>query len=154
MLRKKIMYDLVDFQRKGVNWVKHLPAYSRVLNEDPKEVLNWMSPFEVYYGRKSNRVIHPLAGYPSNVNSERSTNDPQTNLPSLKQRLRFEEKKRRQRQMAQKATEHCNQRMIQRASKQNPPSVYHVNDAVLITVKDSAHRVSKRYWVFGKQESH
>lgn len=49
--------------------------------------------------------------------------------------------------MAQKATEHCNQRMIQRASKQNPPSVYHVDDAVLIKVKDGAHRVSKRYRV-------
>lgn len=25
-LRKKIMYGLVKFQRKGVNWVKHLPV--------------------------------------------------------------------------------------------------------------------------------
>lgn len=49
VLRKKIMYDLVNFQQRGVNWVKHLPAYSRVLNEDPKEVLNWMSPFVSKY---------------------------------------------------------------------------------------------------------
>lgn len=92
------MYDLVNCencQRKGVNWVKHLPSYSRVRNEDRKEVLSRMSPFDVYYGRKSNMVIHPLEGSPSSVIGEQSTNDPQSNLPSLKQRLRFEEKQRR-----------------------------------------------------------
>lgn len=72
------MYDLVNCQRKEVNWVKHLPSYSPVLNEDPKEVLSWMSPFEVYYGRKSNMVIHPLVGSPSSVIDEQSTNDPQS----------------------------------------------------------------------------
>lgn len=95
VLRKKIMYDLVNFQRKGVNLVKYLPSYSRVLNEDPKEVLNWISPL----GRNSNRVMHPLTGSPSNVVSERSTNEPQSKLPSLKHQT--------QRQMAKKATEHC-----------------------------------------------
>lgn len=89
-----------------------MPSYSPVLNEDPKEVLSWMSPFEVYYGRKSNMVIHPLVGSPSSVIDEQSTNDPQSHLPSLKQRLRFEENQRRQRQTAKKATEHCHKRMI------------------------------------------
>lgn len=143
VLRKKIMYDLVTCQRNGVNWVKHLQSYSRVLNEDPKEVLSWMSPFEVYYGRKSNMVMLPLAGSPSSVIAEQSTNDPQSTLSSLKQQRRFEEKRRRQRQMAKKANEHCSKRMIWHASKKNPPSVYHVSETVLVRVKNGAHRVSK-----------
>lgn len=45
--------------------------------------------------------------------------------------------------MAKKATEHCSKRTIWHASKQNPPSIYHVIEAVLVKVKDGAHRVSK-----------
>ena len=74
----------------------------------------------------------PLVGSPSSVTGEQSTNDPQSNLPSLRQRLRFEEKRRRLRQMAKKATEHCSNLMIRRASKKNPPSVYHVGETVLV----------------------
>lgn len=84
-LRKKIIYDLVKFQGNGVNWVKHLPVYSRVLNEDLKEVLGWTSPFEVYYGRKNNGIRHPLCGSPSSVRKEsvriqHSTRDIERNL--------------------------------------------------------------------------
>lgn len=49
--------------------------------------------------------------------------------------------------MAKKATEHCTKQMIWHASKQNPPSVYHVIEAVLVKVKDGAHWVSKGYRV-------
>lgn len=91
-------------------------------------------------------VMHPLVGSPSSVIGEQSTNDPQSNLPSLNQRLRFEEKQGRQRQMAKKATEHCHKQMIRHASKKNPPSVYHISKTVLVIVKDGAHLASKKYW--------
>jgi len=41
---------------KGINWEKNLPSYCRILNEEKKEELGWLSPFEAYYGRKSNTV--------------------------------------------------------------------------------------------------
>ena len=53
-LRDKMMFDLLAMKGKGINWAKNLPRYCRVLNEEKKEELGWLSPFEVYYGRKSN----------------------------------------------------------------------------------------------------
>ena len=44
--------------RRGVNWAKSLPNYARMLNEDAREELGWKSPFEIYYGRKSNVLRH------------------------------------------------------------------------------------------------
>ena len=48
-LREKMTYD---FLRKGVNWMKELPIYQRVLNEEPKEVLKYNFAFQVYYAQK------------------------------------------------------------------------------------------------------
>ena len=48
---------MVKLKNKGVNWVKNVPDYMRVLNELAREELGWQSPFEVYYGRKSNFVV-------------------------------------------------------------------------------------------------
>ena len=53
--RKSGLLENVDFLRmskKGVNWMKELPIYQRVLNEEPKEVLKYKSAFQVYYARK------------------------------------------------------------------------------------------------------
>ena len=38
--------------KKGLNWAKALPEYQKILNEEPKEVLRYKSPFEVYFARK------------------------------------------------------------------------------------------------------
>lgn len=122
--------------------VRHRPIYSRVLNEDPKEVLDWMTPFEIYYGRKSNRIMHPLSGSPSSIRKE-YLNKPLSE-PSLEQRLQFRSKQKKCRRQAQKANEFCNKRMIRLKSKQNPPSVYPVGEAVLVRVKDQG---SRRYRV-------
>lgn len=51
-LRSKMEYDLLKMGKKGLNWAKALPDYQRILNEDPKEVLKYKSPFEVYFARK------------------------------------------------------------------------------------------------------
>lgn len=137
---------MVNFDKNGVNWVKQLPVYARILNEDTKEALKWMSPFEVYYGRKSNRVRHSLLESPSSVDTE-FVNTRQCTEPSMRQREIFEAKQKKVREMAKRATKQFNERMIRHASKQSPPSVYNVNDAVLVRVKDGAHRVSKRFIV-------
>ena len=48
---------MVKLKNKGVNWVEKLLNYIRVLNQLAREQLGWESPFEVYYGRKSNFVV-------------------------------------------------------------------------------------------------
>ena len=48
---------MVKLKNKGVNWVKNVANYMRVLNELAREELGWQSPFEVYYGRKSHLVV-------------------------------------------------------------------------------------------------
>ena len=50
------MYDLLAMKGRGINWAKNLPSYCRMPNEETKKELGWLSPFEVYYGRKSNIV--------------------------------------------------------------------------------------------------
>ena len=56
-LGNKLHYDMVKLKNKGVNWVKNLPNYMRVLNELTREELGWQSPFEMCYGRNSNFVV-------------------------------------------------------------------------------------------------
>ena len=56
-LRKKIMYDFINLGKKDVNWASNLASYNRILNEESKEELGWKSPFEVYFGRKSNILV-------------------------------------------------------------------------------------------------
>ncbi|XP_068726537.1 KRAB-A domain-containing protein 2-like [Montipora capricornis] len=55
-LRDKMMFHLLTTKGIGIDWAKTLPRYCKVLNEEKKEQLGWLSPFEVYYGRKSNVV--------------------------------------------------------------------------------------------------
>ena len=53
-LRAKMEYDLNKMGRTGVNWVKQLPLYQQILNNDPKEVIAYKTPFEIYFARKCN----------------------------------------------------------------------------------------------------
>ena len=57
-LREKMAYDLQRMAKKGVNWVKKLPVYQRILNKDPKEVLKYRTAFQVYCARKPVLHIH------------------------------------------------------------------------------------------------
>ena len=51
------MYDFINLGKKGVNWASNLASNNRILNEESKEELGWKSPFEVYFGRKSNILV-------------------------------------------------------------------------------------------------
>ena len=79
-LRNKIHYDMVKLNSKGVNWVKSLPRYATILNEGAREELGWKSPFEIYYGRKSNAILNEQTE--SLTNNE--TQVTKTMLPSKK----------------------------------------------------------------------
>ena len=55
-LRSKMEYDLQKIGQDGVNWAKQLPLYQRILNNDPKEVMAYKTPFEIYFARKCNAL--------------------------------------------------------------------------------------------------
>ena len=80
-----------------------MPNYARVMNLDKKEVLSWMSPFEVYYGRKNNiRTLHL-----SSNTGDASTGSVSDAVPEdLEQNMsKFEQNRRKIRRRASKATE-------------------------------------------------
>ena len=43
-------------KNNGVNWAKELENYQQVMNDSAREELAWKTPFQVYYGRQSNRL--------------------------------------------------------------------------------------------------
>ena len=47
-------YDLQKIGQYGVKWEKQLPLYQRILNNDPKEVIAYKTPFEIYVARNCN----------------------------------------------------------------------------------------------------
>ena len=53
-LRSKMEYDLQKIGQYGVKWEKQLPLYQRILNNDPKEVIAYKTPFEIYVARNCN----------------------------------------------------------------------------------------------------
>ena len=53
-LRSKMEYDLQKIGQDGVKRAKQLPLYQRILNNDPKEVIAYKTPFEIYFARNCN----------------------------------------------------------------------------------------------------
>ena len=53
-LRSKMEYDLQKIGQYGVKWEKQLLLYQRILNNDPKEVIAYKTPFEIYFARNCN----------------------------------------------------------------------------------------------------
>ena len=51
---------MLRLKMSGVNWVRNLPSYAEALNLESREFLKWRSPFERYYGRKSNSVTNTI----------------------------------------------------------------------------------------------
>lgn len=79
------MYDFINFKRGGVNWVAHMREYARIMNLDKKEVLNWMSPFEVYYGRKNNIRAHHLSSNTGDAGPDSVPEDLEQNMTKFEE---------------------------------------------------------------------
>ena len=79
-------YDLQKMDQDGVNWAKPLPLYQSILNNDPKEVIAFKTPFEIYFARKCNAFresrlqdeILPSAGRVRPTNNDRNRRSRQT----------------------------------------------------------------------------
>lgn len=104
-LRKKILYDLINIERRGVNWVSSLPKYAQVLTEDPKQQLAWMTPFHIYYGHKNNHILLAQSPHPSPATVDDFMANIDTLLPSRKQRDLFGKKEKQN----EKKRKKCNQ---------------------------------------------
>ena len=50
-----------------MNWAKILPKYMKCLNMIQKEELVGKSPFKIYYGKKSNKILNEGKNYNSRV---------------------------------------------------------------------------------------
>ena len=113
-LRQKIYHDLIQQKKTGVNWVKSLPDYMKYLNNEKKEELGWKSPFEIYYGRKSNELL----------NDGKSSEDfdidiVSTKLPSQSEYLQQAKQTEDWRNAAKKANKRVVKLMVEKHARKN-----------------------------------
>ena len=97
--------------KKGLNWAKALPEYQKILNEEPKEVLMYKSPFEVYFARKPSSHTNRAMESEDLVSEELVTNAGRCN-PTCKDRERRCRRAQDVRKAAHAATERCHRRMV------------------------------------------
>ena len=138
-LRSKMEYDIIQMGSKGVNWVQRLPNYERILNEDPKEVLAYKTPFEVYFARKCN-------SYNTAMTDEEVVENAGKCNPSEGDRRRRSKHASLTRKKAAKASEKCSERMVRGHLRSHPPSKYNVGEKVYIRLpkEKKALKVHKR----------
>ena len=126
------MYDLLTMKNGGVNWVKSLPEYAKTLNEEPREELSWKSAFEVYYGRKFNHADR-LSEFPVAQEWDQTGEEYKRMVePKPSDYTRRTKACKRLQQSVASASKKCEDRMIKKGLRNNPPSVYNVGENVLI----------------------
>lgn len=109
---RKMSYDLLRMSSKDMSWMKELPIYQRVLNEEPKEVLKYKSSFQVYYARrpvssKTDVTNDGLLANAGKSHSEADRNRSSKNATTI-------------RKDARAATDRCSRRMVNTELKCNP----------------------------------
>ena len=142
-LRSKMEYDLRKIGQDGVKRAKHLPRYPRILNNDPKEVIAYKTPFEIYFALNCNAFrerrfqdeILPSAGRARPTKNDRYRRSRQ----ALKLRNR-----------AKKAMRRCDKRMQRTQLHLNPPSVYSCGEKVYIRLRGKPS--NKRHVTEGRIE--
>lgn len=130
-LRKKIAFDFLTMSSKGSNWVQNLGNYARTLNLEKREELGNRSPFEVYFGRKSNRGVG-LLNYHYHTMSDKYQGESPITHEKLKE---FEKTRTQWRSAAAAADRRVAARTVKRNMAKHPPSVYKLNEKVLVRVK-------------------
>ena len=139
-LKKKMYYDLTRIRNTGVNWVKQLPRYAAVLNENHNIELGKRTPFEVYYGRRKNSA--------SLTNAISTTNGSEFDqMLTFAQMTAFELKCKSIRSAAAKATARCNDLTQKRSLRRHPPTLYVQGDLVLIRCTNVRHKVARKNYV-------
>ena len=149
-LRDKIQ---VDLQKNGENWVKNLPEYQSIINDDSKRELAGKSPFEVYFSRKSNYVLKPNAD---------SDDDSEGDDVLLRQKVwpqickgtvaDFELRRDFLTAATYDSSSKCAKGMVNRALKRHPLPVYKLNEKILLRFpfRFGKKAPKRRYAVVGK----
>ncbi len=138
-LRKKILFDLIRLKHHGTNWAKNMPKYCAAINDDPREELGWKSPFQIYFGRSN------YQGMDASVESLLPNVIRNRHHDVLKSDLRFFIKNRkRMREAAGQASKRKARAMVAREIGKRPPSVYSINELVLLRLRNSKHHQPRR----------
>ena len=132
---------ILAMERKGINWAKNLPRYCRVLNEEKKEELGCLSPFEVHYGRKSNVVTKAsLENYDIDSCPSESLQPPKKKDLSKHHKVVKNIRKR-----ARSYNRKLEKRMINKHMRRNcPPTEYKPGDKVLLRFKSRKGRIAPK----------
>ena len=129
-LRRRMLFDLLHNSKKmGMNWVQKLQEYAQVINNEPKEVLRWQTPFKEYYSRNYNSKRSLDLSTQNTVHVENS----QTSCPLLYELSSFSNTRKSIRRNAKLGTKQCAERMM-RGSAKNVPE-YAIGDEVLVRYK-------------------
>lgn len=123
-LRAKMEYDLIKIG---------LPTYQRILSNDPKEVLSYKTPFEVYFARKC------TSRKTSETDDELVASVGRINPTAADQRRRSR-RVSQVRQEARKATIRCERRTQRAKLRSNPPARYTVGEKVFVRMAGKGHK--------------
>lgn len=129
VLRRKIHYDMMKHKNKGVNWAKELPDYAKCLNNEKREELGWKSPFEIYYGRKSNELLNAGLNSTDEITFQKT-------LPPKESDFSMSRKKFESwRTSAKKASDRLDLRMKRYNSKKHDYKIYNKKEKVFVKCK-------------------
>ena len=118
-------YDLQKIGQYGVKWEKQLPLYQRILNNDPKEVIAYKTPFEIYVARNCNAFRE------SRLQDEILSSAGRVR-PTKNDHYRRSRQALKLRNRAKKAMRRCDKRMQRTQLRLNRPSVYSCGEKVYI----------------------
>ena len=120
------MYNLVSLGKKGVNWAANLEDYNRILNEECKEELGWRSPFEIYYGRKSNQLVK------ASLDCVDSDDNIVTTAPKKRELACHLKKVKKFRRRAKLYSKKLNDRMVKSHKRRHKAETFKVKEHVLV----------------------
>ena len=149
-LRDKMRYDML---KEGTNWVKNLPKYQSIINDEVKQELAGRSPFQIYYCRKSNYLLKP------NADSDPESEGDDALMcrkvwPTLSKKtiLNLESRRKLLKTAAYDASSKCARTMVNRSLKRFPLPIYRLNEKVIIRYPFGFRKKSpkRRFSILGK----
>lgn len=134
--RGKIKFDLINNNNGDLNWVEYLQQYQHLYNESPHRSLGFLSPFQVYFGRKRNRYRKkPFLGRKKEYEvPEENDNSFQMEESKREELTELERERDSIRQKALDVSNDAAQYMIKGELRRNPPSLYNKGETVLLRI--------------------
>ena len=146
--KEKLRFDLINIAG-DLNWSEYLQYNQKLYNESAHRSLGFLSPFEVYFGRKPNRIRNKLflGGKKEYEVLGENNSSFETGESKREELLELEIERDAIRLEALDASNEAAQYMVKRELRRNPPSLYYKGETVLIRIP-----ISKKI-VMGKKNS-